>query len=37
VSSYPTWIVNGQTFVGEVLSLAQLANATGFPGAASFK
>jgi uncharacterized membrane protein/glutaredoxin len=37
VRSYPTWIINGRAFVGEVLSLAQLANATGFPGAANLK
>jgi uncharacterized membrane protein/glutaredoxin len=37
VQSYPTWIMKGQTFAGEVLSLAQLANATGFSGAADFK
>jgi uncharacterized membrane protein/glutaredoxin len=37
VQSYPTWIINGRAFVGEVLSLAQLAEATGFPGADKFK
>jgi len=37
VQSYPTWIINGRAFVGEVLTLAQLADATGFPGAADFK
>ena len=37
VRSYPTWIINGRAYVGEVLSLAQLADATGFPGAASFR
>ena len=37
VRSYPTWVINGRAFVGEVLSLAQLADATGFPGAANFK
>jgi len=37
VRSYPTWVIDGRTYVGEVLSLAQLANASGFPGAASFK
>ena len=37
VKSYPTWVINGRAFVGEVLSLAQLANATGFPGADKFK
>jgi uncharacterized membrane protein/glutaredoxin len=37
VRSYPTWIINGRAFVGEVMSLAQLANATGFSGAANFK
>ncbi|MBM3809059.1 MAG: vitamin K epoxide reductase family protein [Acidimicrobiia bacterium] len=37
VRSYPTWVIKGQTYVGVVLTLAQLAEATGFPGAASFK
>ena len=37
VQSYPTWVINGRAIVGEVLSLAQLADATGFPGAANFK
>jgi uncharacterized membrane protein len=31
VKSYPTWIINGRAYVGEVLSLAQLADATSFP------
>jgi glutaredoxin len=37
VRSYPTWVINGRAIVGEVLSLAQLAAATGFPGAANLK
>lgn len=37
VQTYPTWVINGRAIVGEVLTLAQLANATGFPGAADFK
>ena len=37
VQSYPTWVINGMTIAGEVLTLAQLADATAFPGAASFK
>jgi uncharacterized membrane protein/glutaredoxin len=37
VTSYPTWVINGRAIVGEVLSLAQLAAATGFPGAANFQ
>ena len=37
VRSYPTWVINGRVIAGEVLSLAQLADATGFPGAANFK
>jgi uncharacterized membrane protein/glutaredoxin len=37
VSTYPTWIINGRATVGEVLSLAQLADATGFPGALNFR
>jgi hypothetical protein len=36
VQTYPTWIINGRATVGQVLSLAQLAAASGFPGAASF-
>ena len=37
IQSYPTWVINGTTIAGEVLTLAQLADATAFPGAASFK
>jgi hypothetical protein len=38
VQSYPTWVVNGRVIAaGQVLSLAELASATGFPGAAEFK
>ena len=37
VQSYPTWLINGRAIVGQVLSLAELASATGFPGAADFK
>jgi uncharacterized membrane protein len=37
VQTYPTWVIKGRATVGEVLSLAQLANAVGFPGAANFK
>ncbi len=37
VQSYPTWVIEGRAIAGEVLSLAQLANATGFPGAANFQ
>ena len=36
VQTYPTWVINGRAIVGQVLSLAQLADATGFPGAANF-
>ena len=36
VQSYPTWVINGRAFVGEVMSLSRLADATGFPGAANF-
>ena len=36
VQTYPTWVINGRAVVGQVLSLAQLADATGFPGAANF-
>jgi glutaredoxin len=37
VRSYPTWVINGRAYVGEVLSLAQLADASGFPQAASLR
>ena len=37
IQTYPTWIINGRAIVGEVLSLAQLANATGFPQASAFQ
>ena len=37
VQSYPTWVINGRAMVGEVLTLAQLAEASGFPEAANFK
>ena len=37
VQSYPTWIINGRAYAGQVLSLAQLADASRFPGAASFQ
>ena len=37
VKSYPTWVIAGRATVGEVLSLAQLADASGFPGAANIK
>ena len=37
IQSYPTWIIDGRPYVGQVLTLAQLADASGFPAAASFK
>jgi uncharacterized membrane protein len=37
IQSYPTWIINGRPYVGQVMTLAQLADASGFPGAADFK
>jgi uncharacterized membrane protein len=37
VQLYPTWVINGRKYAGEVLSLARLANLSGFPGAASFQ
>jgi uncharacterized membrane protein/glutaredoxin len=37
VQNYPTWVINGRTIVGQVLTLAQLGDASGFPGAANFK
>jgi hypothetical protein len=36
VQTYPTWIIDGRAIVGEVLSLARLANASGFPEASHF-
>lgn len=36
VQSYPTWVINGRATVGQVLTLAQLAEASGFPGASEF-
>src|SRR5262245_38289246 len=32
VQSYPTWKIKGRTIVGQVLTLAQLADASGFSG-----
>jgi uncharacterized membrane protein len=32
VQSYPTWVIKGRTIVGQVLTLAQLADASGFQG-----
>ncbi|HXD17058.1 MAG TPA: vitamin K epoxide reductase family protein [Vicinamibacterales bacterium] len=38
VQTYPTWFIKGRAYsVGQVLSLAELANASGFPDAASFR
>jgi uncharacterized membrane protein/glutaredoxin len=38
VDTYPTWFVGGRVYaVGKVLTLAELASATGFPDAASFR
>ncbi len=38
IRTYPTWVMDGRAFaIGEVLSLARLAQATGFAGAADFK
>ena len=37
VRTYPTWVIDGRAYVGEVLTLAQLADVTGFSGAADFK
>ncbi|NOT26978.1 MAG: vitamin K epoxide reductase family protein [Acidobacteria bacterium] len=37
IQSYPTWVIGGQTIAGEVLTLAQLAVASGFPDASSFQ
>lgn len=37
VRSYPTWVFDDHATVGRVLSLAELADASGFPGAASFR
>jgi uncharacterized membrane protein/glutaredoxin len=37
VRSYPTWVIDGRAYVGEVLTLAQLADASGFPGSANLR
>jgi hypothetical protein len=37
VRTYPTWVINGRAIVGEVLTLAQLADAAKFPGAADLR
>jgi uncharacterized membrane protein len=37
VRSYPTWVIDGRSYSGVVLTLAQLATATQFPGAANLK
>jgi uncharacterized membrane protein/glutaredoxin len=37
VDTYPTWVFNGRRVVGQVLSLAELAETTGFPEAARFR
>jgi uncharacterized membrane protein len=37
IQTYPTWIIDGRPIVGQVLTLAQLAQATGFPQASSLK
>jgi uncharacterized membrane protein/glutaredoxin len=37
VDTYPTWIINGRRYVGQVMSLAELAEKTGFPDAARFR
>ena len=36
VQNYPTWVIKGRTYVGEVLTLARLAEASAFPGKANF-
>jgi uncharacterized membrane protein len=37
VQSYPTWVINGRVTAGQVMTLAQLADASGFSDAASFR
>jgi len=37
VQTYPTWVIGSRRFVGQVLTLAELADATGYPDAASFR
>jgi glutaredoxin len=37
VQTYPTWVINGRAIVGQVMSLAQLADASGFPDAGNFR
>jgi uncharacterized membrane protein/glutaredoxin len=36
VQTYPTWVINGRVIVGRVLSLAELADASGFDGERNF-
>ncbi len=37
VNTYPTWVIDGRRYVGQVLTLAELADATGFADAAKFR
>ena len=37
IETYPTWVINGRAYVGQVMSLADLASVTKFPGAGNFK
>jgi uncharacterized membrane protein/glutaredoxin len=37
VNTYPTWVINGRRYVGQVMTLAELADATGFADAAKFR
>lgn len=33
IQSYPTWVINGRRYVGQTMTLIELANATAFPDA----
>jgi uncharacterized membrane protein/glutaredoxin len=37
VDTYPTWVIDGRRYVGQVMTLAELAEKTGFPDAARFR
>ena len=37
VQTYPTWVIDGRAIVGQVLTLADLADRTGFAQAAHFR
>ena len=37
IQSYPTWVIKGRTVVGQVMTLLDLAEASGYPDAARFR